>query len=146
MRRCPFCEALAWEPSREGAAGHCNACLRQDNRYWITDPRGHRAAWLEEAMPHDGELIETAFGPAENIVLPPPPADDWACDYCSEPLLVRWGPEPWPVPMSGSYALCRAHQERSEADEGPWPWQTCGCEPCVRQLGRWLEASGWRGD
>lgn len=121
-------------------------------RFWITDPGGHRILY-EQRPEKDGDLIDTAFGEAVIIRPPAPPPDDWYCDLCSEPILTRFGEEPWPVPMFGSYALCHDHlieaMEWPEEDDrtgeeiigtrlGPWPVHVCACPPCTRKAIDWL--------
>lgn len=121
-----------------------------DNRYWITNPVGHRSI----PVPYtDGEMVETIFGLTEMIVPPAPPADEWICDMCNEPILVKYGDEPFPVPMLGGYALCLDHfnevvehwthddpdtGEPTDIPMGDWPMQSCGCMPCTLQTMEWI--------
>lgn len=122
----------------------------EDPRFWILDPPGHRVA---NASPHqDGDIVDTMFGEAVVIAPPLPPVEDWVCDFCNQPILVKWGDEPFPVAMFGSYALCLEHYneviaswthddpmtgESTDIPMGPWPDQACGCDPCVIQFAAW---------
>jgi hypothetical protein len=123
-----------------------------ENRYWILNPVGHRLTEQRGYYGRDGEEVETVFGPATLIVPPQPPVDEWYCDMCSEPILVKWGDEPFPVPMFGSYALCAEHYEEAKGwhpdDErtgdpipslvlGEWPGNVCRCQPCTSQTVVW---------
>jgi len=93
-----------------------------ENRGWVLDPTGHRHLANSGEVRQTGEQIDTPFGKATIIVLPPP-ADmsDWVCDFCNEIILTLWGDEPWPVAMIGnSYALCnecRLDYEKSPASD-----------------------------
>ena len=106
-------------------------------RYWILDPTGHRQVWIE-ALPEDGEMIDSFMGPAVAIVPTPPAVDEpWVCDrLCSETILTVWGGEPFPVPSDGSYALCAAHFESMRGNR-LWPSRMCGCVACLAQAKRW---------
>lgn len=125
--------------------------MRSDGRYWILDPAGHRQADAAD-RPADGTTVDFLGGEAIIIAPPLPDDDDWLCDLCStEPILTRWGDEPWPVPAVGSYALCNTCREKVEADprttdrgdpipgtrNGPWPWDACTCHACTAQLLAW---------
>lgn len=122
-------------------------------RFWITDPIGHRIFAEMMRTEKDGDLIDTVFGEAVVIRPPAPPADEWYCDLCSEPILTMFGEEPWPVPMFGSYALCHDHlieamdwpEEDNRTGEeilgtklGPWPVHVCACIPCVKKAQDWF--------
>jgi hypothetical protein len=121
-----------------------------ENRWWILDPAGHRR--IENGHKDqfkDGQMIDTVFGEAVLIIPPAPPAEDWYCDICSEPILTKWGRQPWPVAMMSSYALClehynemktRPHYDR-DTDEpipgtrlGEWPTMACRCGACAGQI------------
>ncbi len=106
-------------------------------RYWILDPAGHRQVWIE-ALPEDGEMIDSFMGPAVAIVPSPPAVDEpWVCDrLCSETILTVWGGEPFPVPSDGSYALCADHFESVRGNR-LWPSRMCGCGACLAQAKRW---------
>ncbi len=123
-----------------------------ENRGWVLDPTGHRHLANSGEVRQTGEQIETPFGKATLIVLPPP-ADmsDWVCDFCNETILTLWGDEPWPVAMIGnSYALCnecRLDYEKAPASDlegeaitelqGPWPFSLCSCGACYQQALIW---------
>ncbi len=126
--------------------------MTDDRRFWVLDPAGHRADWAE-GLPEDGAVVEDGpFKGAEHIVLPPPDdPDDWVCDFCNTTILTRWGAEPFPVPMDGSYALCADHYEKIQSDpeeefgeiipgtrRGLWPAQLCSCGACFTQAAHWF--------
>jgi hypothetical protein len=127
-----------------------------DERFWITNPAGHRLAEARGFYGRDGE--ETTFLGAPAILIVPPQLEPgtWICDICSEPILSSWGEEPMPIPLAGSYALCQRHQEAVEngpeddprtgdpipgTRRGPWPLQLCACQPCTY----WVQEWGRRG-
>ena len=121
-----------------------------DPRFWILDPAGHRRVENGFKDQHkDGDLVDTIFGEAVLIIPPAPPAEDWYCDICSEIILTKWGRQPWPVAMFGSYALCLEHyngMKDSEWDDehtgepipgtrmGEWPTMACSCGACLGQV------------
>jgi len=122
-----------------------------DRRFWVLDPAGHRTEWAKQ-LPEDGSIQEDGpFAGAEHIVMPPPEdPDDWVCDFCNTTILTRWGAEPFPVPMDGSYALCGEHYEKHQNDPkeefgeiipgtrmGLWPSRMCGCAACDAQSWKW---------
>lgn len=123
-----------------------------DRRFWVLNPTGHRLTSDRQSYGRDGEEINTPFGKAALIVLPSPPAAEWYCDLCSEQLLTKWGDEPWPVAMIGSYALCpkdmyqimeQNYVDQDSGEElpfkmGEWPAQICTCQPCDSQMQTWL--------
>lgn len=126
--------------------------MSPDRRHWILDPAGHRRHWTQEAADRDGETVTIGGLEFVNVVPPAPEDDDdWVCDVCTTPILTRWGAEPFPVPMDGSYALCSDHfqtaqtQERSDGwgepipgtRRGVWPPQACTCPPCRVQFAVW---------
>lgn len=122
-----------------------------EDRFWITDPAGHRQHENERTDHLVGETIQTVFGDAVVMAGPTLPPDEWICDLCNDRILTRWGDEPWPVPMVGGYALCIDHyhqlQEQPETDRfgepirgsrlGPWPQIACNCDPCQTQIRAW---------
>ncbi len=111
--------------------------MSDEYRYWILNPAGHRKLWAEQ-LPEDGAMVDTQFGRAVAIVPPPPDdLDDWICDYCNQPILTRWGLEPFPVPMDGSNAICEDHYEKIQKREGRWPSRFCGCVACIAQATSW---------
>lgn len=127
-----------------------------DRRYWILNPAGHRLTEARAAYGMDGKTVEWFLGGEATLIVPPlPAATDWCCDICSATILTRWGDEPWPVPMEGSYALCAEHQamvEESPEDDaytgdpipgtrrGPWPLRACTCPPCAHWITEWAKA------
>ena len=120
-----------------------------DPRYWILNPTGHRLAEARQFYGRDGEEVDTVFGKATLIVPPQPEPEDWFCDLCSETILTRWGDEPFPVPMFGSYALCAEHYyefqgnplddprtgEPLDEPMGLWPMLACSCQACRQYYG-----------
>jgi len=99
-------------------------------RGWIANPAEHRR--VERSIPV--EAIDGMFGGAKVIVLPYPPDDEWFCDVCNAQILTRWGDEPFPVPVDGSYALCGDCYERAG---GRWPIRGCVCEGCLPTIKQW---------
>ena len=125
--------------------------LAEDRRHWIPNPIGHRLAEARLYYGRDGEEIDSVFGKATLIVTPYPDAEDWVCDLCSQMILTKWGSEPFPVPMFGSYAMCMDHyneavaQWKHDTDEGDvsdvplgeWPLFACSCQPCQSTIQTW---------
>lgn len=120
-----------------------------DTRFWILDPAGHRRVENGLKDQHkDGDIIDhPIFGEAVLIIPPAPPAEEWYCDICSEPMLTKFGRQPWPVPMIGSYALCLDHfnqfkdapwddEDTGDVIEGTrmgeWPYRGCRCGACLQ--------------
>lgn len=132
--------------------------LAEERRHWIPNPVGHRLAESRQYYGRDGEMVDTVFGEAVLIVPPQPAAEDWYCDLCSELILTKWGDQPFPVPMFGSYAMCMAHYNEAVAewkhdtDEGDvsdvpmgeWPLLACTCDPCISTLHGWMKAQAER--
>lgn len=73
-------------------------------RTWTIDAVAHRRRWRESTAGKDGTVDDMGF----TVIVPPAPDadDEWICDLCNDPILTRFGDEPWPVPMLGTYALC----------------------------------------
>lgn len=102
------------------------------NRYWITDPVGHRAEWnLRYARPDPapGEFVLTAA------------PDEWVCDRCNASI-----DHNEPVPCEESYALCWSCAGlRDDSTVSDWSVRQCGCEPCSARLAvmtqLWREAN-----
>ena len=121
-----------------------------DHRYWILNPTGHRLNANLAMVGRDGEMVDSAIGRAQLIVPEPGEPDDWVCDLCSTPILVRWGEEPFPVPMFGSNALCLDHFNEAKGwnyeDDagveypftyGEWPANICLCSACQFTMADW---------
>ena len=119
-----------------------------DQRYWILDPAGHRRVENgHKDQFKDGQMIDTVFGEAVLIMPPAPPAEEWWCDICSDPILTKFGKAPWPVAMfTPGYALClKCYNEMKDkphydmdTDEpipgtrlGEWPYRGCRCPACI---------------
>ena len=122
-----------------------------DPRYWILNPSGHRLNAELAMLGRDGEMVESAIGPAQLIVPPAGEPTDWVCDLCSQPILVRWGEEPFPVPMYASNALCLDHFNEAKDwpfedgtgteypfPYGEWPAQLCSCSACRFTMSDWF--------
>jgi hypothetical protein len=123
-----------------------------DDRHWILNPAGHRLNAELGMVGRDGEEIDhPVFGKAELIVGPPNLDEGWVCDLCSLPILTRYGDEPFPVPMLGSYALCLEHFNEAQTwpyedsagtqypyPMGEWPANLCACSACAFTAGDWF--------
>ncbi len=109
------------------------------DRYFISNPTGHRL-FAEEMNTHeDGDLVNWPGSAAPAIFIRGPQFEpgDWICDFCNETILTTWGAEHFPVPMSGSNALCARHYAEELAERGPWPPNSCACPPCMNQTEEW---------
>lgn len=122
-----------------------------DPRYWILNPRGHRA-YGSEFAPSVRDTVEL-FGQPAVIISSPAPDDVWICDLCNDPILINWGDEPFPVPLFGGNALCLdcfiKVQTWPQSDDwgepidgtelGEWPAHICNCPPCENQTAVWMK-------
>ena len=113
-------------------------------RYWITDPAGHRRVIQEEAR--NGPKMMEFFGQKVEVIYGSLQTDEWVCDNCNDPIPIAEpdGTPIW-VPCLDSRALCPRCMTKQLTDDEKalleagdtivfWAMQAHGCDPCRKAV------------